>query len=302
MDRLDAMRTFITVAREGSFTNAAERLGMSPQLVSKYVSQLEAHLGIRLLNRTTRRVNLTEAGRRYELSARQVLQDIDDLENDLGDLQSHATGQLRISAPVSFAIAHLAPLLSAFQEQYPAVTFDVQLNDRKVDIVDEGFDLALRIGQLKSSSLIAKRLAPVRLAICAAPDYLAKHGMPKSLEDLKQHKLLHYNLMEDDTSPLLKAWLQHRHTLISNNGDVLTRAAIAGSGLVIQPTFIVSDALATGTLVPVLSEHLPEPLALYAVYAHRTLLASKVRAFLDFSADYYGDIPPWDQALTGTPT
>ncbi|WP_338052912.1 LysR family transcriptional regulator [Pseudidiomarina aestuarii] len=296
------MRTFITVAREGSFTRAAERLGMSPQLVSKYVGQLEAHLSVRLLNRTTRRVHLTEAGMRYELSARQVLQEIDDIENDLGSLQSSATGQIRISAPVSFAIAHLAPLLHDFQEQYPAVTFDVQLNDRKVDIVDEGFDLALRIGQLKSSSLIAKRLAPVRLVICAAPDYLAKQGTPHKLDDLKNHKLLHYSLMEDDTSPLLKTWLQSRHTMVSNNGDVLTRAAIAGAGLVIQPTFIVSEAITSGALLPVLNQHVPEPLALYAVYAHRTLLASKVRAFLDFSADYYGETPPWDQGLTGTPT
>ncbi|HET8816272.1 MAG TPA: LysR family transcriptional regulator [Pseudidiomarina sp.] len=300
MDRLDAMRTFITVSREGSFTRAAERLDMSPQLVSKYVGQLEEHLGIRLLNRTTRRVSLTEAGRRYELSARQLLQDIDDLEHDLGDLQSHATGQLRISAPVSFAIAHLAPLLNAFQQQYPEVSFDVQLNDRKVDIVDEGFDLALRIGQLKSSSLIAKRLAPIRLVICAAPHYLQQYGTPRKLEDLEHHKLLHYSLMEDDTSPLLRAWRQNRHILISNNGDVLTRAAIAGLGLVIQPSFIVSDAVASGALVPLLDQYRPEPLALYAVYAHRTLLASKVRAFLDFSADYFGEIPEWDRAVTGT--
>ena len=159
MDRISAMRAFITVVDEGAFARAAERLDTSPQLISKYVSQLEQHLGVRLLNRTTRKVHLTEAGSRYYQRASQLLDDLDDMESQLGDMQGQAQGLLRISAPVSFATQHLAALLCDFQKAHPAVGIDVQLNDRKVDIVEEGFDVALRIGHLKSSSLIARKIA-----------------------------------------------------------------------------------------------------------------------------------------------
>lgn len=287
MDKFDAMRTYIAVARLGSFTKAATQLQMSPQLVSKYVGQLEAQLGTRLLNRTTRSVQTTEAGRQYEQHARNLLQELEAVENQLGDLQSHASGQLRISAPVSFGVAHMAPLLVAFQREFPRVTVDLQLNDRKVDIIDEGFDFALRIGHLKSSSLIAKKLLQINLHICAAPSYLQQYGEPQTLSDLAQHHVLHYSYMEDASSPLMKAWLAAPRRLQSNNGDVLTAAAVAGQGLAIQPSFIVQPFLANQQLISVLAEHTPKPIGLYAVYAHRTMLASKMRAFLDFSSRYF---------------
>lgn len=304
MDRIDAMRAFVNVVSEGTFTQAAERLDMSPQLVSKYVSQLEDRLGVRLLNRTTRKVHLTEAGIRYFEHAQQVLDDIDDMDSQLNDLQEGARGRLRISAPVSFATLHLAPLLADFQQAHPAVSIDLQLNDRKVDIVEEGFDIALRIGHLKSSSLIAKFIAPVRLVICASPDYLARHGTPKSPSELKQHRYLRYSYMEHDMGLPATEWLPTagRHPegdLISNNGDVLIKAAIQGAGIAIQPTFISGEAIAKGSLKVILPECEPAPLGLYAVYAHRKLLASKVRCFIDFLDGYFGDPPYWDDFETG---
>ncbi|WP_221801311.1 LysR family transcriptional regulator [Oceanobacter mangrovi] len=299
MDRIDAMRTFVTVVNEGAFSRAAERLDMSPQLVSKYVSQLEQHLGVRLLNRTTRKVHLTEAGNRYFQRSQQLLDDIDDLENQLGDWQDGARGTLRVSAPVSFATQHMAQLLVDFQQAYPAVGVDLQLNDRKVDIIEEGFDVALRIGHLKNSSLIARRIAPVRLAICASADYLKKNGTPTSLDDLRQHRYLRYSYADtsNELFGVLGSGRNDQADLISNNGDVLVQSAIGGAGIAIQPTFIAGPAIAAGKLVMLLPEEAPPPLNLYAVYAHRQLLASKVRCFIDFLDGYYGEVPYWDQGL-----
>ncbi|WP_298718055.1 LysR family transcriptional regulator [uncultured Oceanisphaera sp.] len=299
MDRIDAMRAFITVVSEGSFTRAAERLDMSPQLVSKYVSRLEERLGARLLNRTTRKVHLTEAGHRYARRAQQVLDDIDDMDSQLNDLQQGARGQLRISAPVSFATRHLAPLICHFQRAHPLVSIDLQLNDRKVDIVEEGFDIALRIGHLKSSSMIAKLIAPVRLVMCAAPAYLAQHGMPSSPDELKNHRYLRYSYMEDNAGFPANEWLRptgHEPSgdMICNNGEVLVNAAVEGAGIIVQPTFICGAAIAEGKLKVILPQYEPNAMGLYAVYAHRKLLASKVRCFIDFMEGYFGDPPYWD--------
>ena len=302
MDRIDAMRAFVAVVTEGSFSNAANTLQLSPQLVSKYVSKLEEQLNTRLLNRTTRKVSLTEAGSHYFGHAQQILLSIDDMESKLGGLQQNPKGVLRISAPVSFALKHMAKLITDFQIHYPLVNVDLQLTDRKVDIVEEGFDVALRIGQLKSSSLIAKKVAPIRVMLCAAPDYLNKHGTPTQPEDIAEHRYLHYSYMnmdgKDDIYQLLKAkYLKQGSELRSNNGDVLVDAAIAGAGIVLQPTFIISEALSSGKLVVVLPELEPEALGLYAVYAHRKLLPHKVRCFIDFVEGYYGTPPYRDESI-----
>lgn len=300
MDRIDAMRAFVAVVNEGSFSQAANALQLSPQLVSKYVSQLEEKLTVRLLNRTTRKVNLTEAGIQYFQHAQQILSSVDDMEQQLGGMQQSPKGMLRISAPVSFAIKHLARLIADFQAQYPLVSIDLQLNDRKVDVVEEGFDVALRIGQLKSSSLIAKPVAPIRLVICASPDYLKKHGTPQIPEDLKHHRYLHYSYLETRDKGEIYRWLRQQNIagvgeFYSNNGDVLIEAAIAGAGIAIQPTFIVGEAIAQGKLAIFMEEHVPDPLGLYVVYAHRKLLPNKVRCFLEFIGGYFGSPPYWDQ-------
>ena len=308
MDRIDAMRAFVSVVNEGSFSNAATAMQLSPQLVSKYVSKLEERLDIRLLNRTTRKVSLTEAGTDYFQHAQQILLSIDDMESKLGGLQQNPKGTLRISAPVSFALKHMAQLVTDFQMLYPSVMVDLQLTDRKVDIVEEGFDIALRIGQLKNSSLIAKHVAPIRVILCASPDYLKKHGTPSKPEDLKNHRYLHYSYMERNAKEAIYEWLgtedgqlsgaQLNGKLSSNNGDLLVNAAIAGGGIALQPTFIASEALSRGELVVVLPDYEPETLGLYAVYAHRKLLPHKIRCFIDFIEGYYGSPPYWDEPIS----
>lgn len=291
MDNIELLRTFITVAAENSFSKAAERLDKSPQLVSKYVTALEDDVGVRLINRTTRRIHLTEAGIYYVERARQLLDDFDEMQSAVGDYQANPRGRLRISAPVSFATGHMGKLISEFSERYPDVTVDIQLNDRKVNIVDEGFDIAIRIGHLKDSSLIAKKIAPVRLVACASPDYLKLHGIPGSISDLSEHQLLGYSYMEQ-TDSLWQAKASH---IESNNGDLLVRCAIEGRGIAVQPTFIAGEAISQGKLEVILTEFEPAPLGLYAIYAHRTLLANKVRCFIEFMASYFGDPPYWDK-------
>ncbi len=301
MDRLETMRAFIAVSNEGSFTKAADKLGTSNQLVSKYVSHFEEHLGVRLFNRTTRTVRLTEAGEQCAQHVRHILESIQDMEGGLGQLKNEAQGLLRISAPVSFATKHLAPLIRDFKQLNPAVGVDLQLNDRKVDIVDEGFDLALRIGHLKNSSLIAKRIAPIRLVLCASPSYLERHGTPEHPDQLIPAHLLHYSYTEYNQPQLplmnaLKRSLKEHTTGIScNNGDILVEAAIGGEGYALQPTFLVGKAVKEGKLKVILPEFEPEEMGLYVVYPHRKLIATKLRSFIDFISNYYGEPPYWDK-------
>jgi DNA-binding transcriptional LysR family regulator len=299
MDKLDTMKAFLMVAEEGSFSKAADKLGLSPQLVSKYVSHLEDILHIRLLNRTTRKVSMTEAGTAYYERCHQVLIDIEEMENALSDLHQNVSGILTISAPMSFGTKHLPKLLTDFQRQYPDIIIKLDLSDRKVDIIEEGIDVALRIGHLKSSSLIAKKITPINIAICASPGYLEKRGIPLTPEDLKTHIYLKYTYT--DNSNLFSRLnndepeLHFENQLIANNGEILANAAIHDGGIVVQPTFITGEALAEGKLKRILPGYEPEPLNLYAVYAHRKFLASKVRCFIDFVSQYYGEMPYWDQ-------
>lgn len=299
MDRIETLKAFLAVAETGGFTKAAQKLDTSNQLVSKYVSQLESHLGVRLFNRTTRRVHLTEAGEQCLQHAKQVLESVDAMEGHFGEVQGQVKGLLSISAPVSFATQHLGPLIRDFKSQYPQVNIDLQLSDRKIDVVEEGFDLALRIGNLKSSSLIAKKIAPIRLVLCASPEYLRQHGTPTHPEELNPAHFLRYSYMEFGPSniPLMEA-LKTRSPqsgLVSNNGEVLMAAAIGGEGYVLQPSFIVGESLKQGKLVTLLDAYQPAAMGLYAVYPHRQLLAPKLRAFLDFISDYFGQPPYWDR-------
>lgn len=288
MDRIDDMQAFVAVVQEGSFTRAAEHLDTSPQMISKQVSRLEERLGVRLLNRTTRKVHLTEVGEGFAARAEALLEDFADLENQLGDYQAEVQGQLRITAPASFATLHLPRLLCDFQQAFPKIRIDLQLNDRKVDIIDEGFDVALRIGHLDDSSLIARHLAPIRLVRCASPAYLDKYGRPQNETDLKSHQFLGYSYTRQVEYP-------GKVILESNNGEILMKCAIEGVGIAQQPTFICGQAIQEGKLEVLLPESEPKPLALYAVYAHRKLLAPKVRSFIEFIDGYFGDTPVWDQ-------
>lgn len=298
MDKFSLIRTFVEVASRGSFSASAEYLGMSPQLVSKYVGELERRLTTRLLNRTTRRLHLTEAGERYLIRAQHLLSELEDMDNEVTSLQGHAQGKLRISAPLSFGIKHLPSLLRRFQTQYSNVDIDLQLNDRRVDIIEEGFDIVLRIGELQDSTFIAKRLAPIRLVLCASPDYLDKHGRPQTLEELSDLHYLRYSLLNSEPeilSPFYKNTAQRNQRHFEcNNGDVIMEMALQGAGVCLQPSFICGEHLANNNLEVVLPNESHPIVSLWAVYAHRQLLASKVRAFIETADGFYGESPYWD--------
>lgn len=300
MDRIDIMQAFVTVAAEGSFTKAADKLDTSNQLISKYVSQLESHLGTRLFNRTTRKVHLTDAGEQCLEHAKHILESIQTMEGHFGQLQEQPQGLLRISAPVSFSTLHLAPLLGEFIQQYPNVGVDLQVNDRKVDVIEEGFDVAIRIGQLSDSSMIARRIAPIRMVLCAAPDYLYKHGNPSHPDELIAEDYLRYSYADyGQSSHLLNALrLNHKkysQGIVANNGEILMAAAIAGKGYIFQPTFIVGNAIKQGKLTIILEEYATAAIGLYAVYPHRQLVTPKLTAFIDFLSERLGPEPYWDK-------
>ncbi|WP_391091636.1 LysR substrate-binding domain-containing protein [Vibrio sp. NH-UV-68] len=300
MDRIETMKAFVAVAEEGSFTKAANKLQISNQLVSKYVSQFEGQLGVRLLNRTTRSVHLTDEGEQCLQHAMHILESIDGMDDHFGQLKSTAKGLLHISAPVSFSTLHLAPLIRDFKKQFPDVGVNLELSDRKVDVIEEGVDVALRIGQLKSSSLVAKRIAPIRLVLCASPEYLKHHGTPSHPDQLIPEHFLRYSYMDLAPSKNLLMetlrvnFAKKQSGLVANNGEILMAAAIAGEGYILQPTFIVGDALKQGKLKIILNDFELETIGLYAVYPHRKLLAPKLRAFIDFISSYYGQPPYWD--------
>lgn len=302
MDTLEGMRTFVTVVEAGSLSAAARRLDMSPQLVSKYVAQLEDRLGARLLNRSTRRLSLTEAGRAYSERCRHILDDIDETESAVGELSAQARGTLRVNAPMSFGVTHLAPAVTAYQALQPDVQVEMVMNDRVVDVVAEGFDLAIRIGKLEESTLVARQLASVRLVVCASAGYLEQHGTPVAPDDLKRHNCLVYTYYSSRGD-----WTFERDgktqtvrvggRFAANNGDAVCKAAVADGGIILQPTFIVGDELRSGRLQTVLDDYQLPALGAYAVYAHRQYLSAKVRTFVDFLAGHFGEPPYWDEGL-----
>ena len=303
MDTLEGMRTFAAVVNEGSFSKAAERLDRSPQLVSKYVAQLEARLGVRLLNRSTRRLSVTEAGQAYFDRCQGIVAEVDELEDAVGNMTESLSGVLRINAPMTFGMHHLTPAIAGFQSRHPELQIDLALDDRVVDIVSEGFDLAIRIADLETSSLIARRLAPINLVVCASPAYLQQHGHPATPQDLTKHQCLGYTYSSDRDRWRLESAqgieeVQVNGRFSANNGDALRIAALAGHGLVLQPTFIVGDDLRSGRLVRVMPDYAVEPLNVYAVYAHRQYLSNKVRAFVEFLGNEFGELPSWDRGLT----
>ena len=299
MDTIDGMRTFVSVVSNGSFSRAAERLNMSPQLVSKYVGQLETRLRARLLNRSTRHLSTTEAGQAYYGRCQQVLADIAEMESAVGEMTIEARGSLRISAPMSFGVLHLTRAIVDYQDAHPDVDIDLNLNDRVVDIVNDGFDIAIRIALLGSSSLVARKLAPVRLVVSGAPRYFQKWGVPETPEQLSDHNCLDYSYFSDhDVWRFEREGKSHSVRIngrfSANNGDALRQSAIAGVGILLQPTFIVGDDIRAGRLQVVLGKYRVKELGLYAVYAHRHYLSAKVRTFVDFMADYCESPPHWD--------
>ncbi|MGE0714870.1 MAG: LysR family transcriptional regulator [Alphaproteobacteria bacterium] len=300
MDRLQSMEAFVKVVEAGSFAAAADGLGLSRAMVSKHVGALEDRLGARLLQRTTRRLNLTEAGRAYFERAREVLAQIAEAEDLTAALQTAPRGTLRLNCSTGFGVRHLSPALAIFQAQYPDLRVDLTLSDRIVDLVEDGFDLVIRIGILQDSALIARRLAPARLVLCAAPAYIAARGEPAHPDDLRRHNWLSYaySSVGDDvhlTGPDgTKMVVPATGNFVSNNGDALRAAAIAGQGIVLLPTFAIGADLAEGSLRVVLPDWKMPELTIHAVYPVNRHLAAKVRLFVDFLAERFRGDPPWD--------
>lgn len=290
IDRFAAMAVFARVVEHGSFARAADRLGLATSTVSRHVADLEAHLGVRLLNRTTRTLSLTESGQAFLERAVQLLADVEEAEAAVSAAALVPRGTLRLTAPITFGERHLAPAIAAFAAQHPDLRFDVELSDRVVDLVDEGFDLAVRIGAPGGQALIARRIGTVQMVCCASPGYLARHGTPATPEDLARHRCLTYAyLAVRDAWRFRDASGRERVAKVAgpvhaNNGRFLAALAVADAGVTLEPDFIVGDDVAAGRLVPLLPGYAPPAAPIHAIYPSRRHLSAKVRAFVDFLA------------------
>ncbi len=302
MDRLASMRVFATVARLGSFAAAAEELGISNAMCSKYVRDLENKLDARLLNRTTRQLSLTEVGSAYHERVIDILTEVEDAEQFVSELQDKPMGTLRVMSPPSFGSFHLARAVKGFKEKYSDVSIELILSDDFENLVDRGLDLAFRVGELEDSSNIALPISSSRLIVCGSKDYLERHGTPETVADLSGHVCL--TMAQNLVFPTYwKFKLEGAETRVdienqylkSNIADALRVAAVNGSGLVQLPSYMVGLDIQSGNLMPVLEEYEPAPLAINLVYAHRKHMSVKVRSFVDYMKVFFEDPPYWDK-------
>ena len=294
LDRLLSMQVFLAVARHGTFTAAAEELGLSRAMASKHVQALEAHVGVRLVNRTTRTTRLTEAGARYYEQLSVLLTELDDIEAGIGQDATQVRGTLSVAAPPGYGAVHVAPIIAGFMRQHPEIRVRLVLIEGQPDLVDGGIDIAITVRELADTSYIARKLGAVRLIVCAAPHYLESKGKPKKPLDLVDHNCLIYA----ETAAQLRAdWLFRRRgeallqavsgTFVSNVGQAIRELAIAGEGIARLPDYLVEDALESGELVELLQGFAPPLRPVHALYAHRDHLPAKVLRFLEYAADRY---------------
>lgn len=291
MDKLSAMQLFTKVVSEESFSAAGRQMGLTRSAVSKSITELEQQLGVRLLNRTTRRVNTTEAGRAYFERCIEILAQVDDTERQISSLHDQPKGILKINAPLSFGTLYLGDAIADFMTLYPELKIELDLTDRFIDPIEEGVDVAIRIANLQDSSLVARKLGETSALLVASPDYLARHGEPQKPSDLISHKCIHYG-----RSTHLQKWqflrddkeisVRINAIMCSNNGDILRSAALKGHGLSQIPTFIIGEDLKEGRLTEVLPDHRPAPMGIYAIYAPNRYLAAKTRIFIDFLVEH----------------
>ena len=302
MDHLSAIRAFAQVVESGGFAKAAERLGISTTAISRQVGDLEAHLQTRLLNRTTRKVSLTEGGRAYYERVVQLLADLEEAEQEASRAAVVPRGVIKLTPAVNFGVRHVAPAIAAFLARHAEVRFDVSLSDRIVDLVEEGFDLGIRIGTAGPHNVVARKLGETRVVPCASPDYLKKHGTPQVPEDLARHNCFTYeyvtprNVWTFRDADSRERPVRVSGNLHSNNGDILAEAAARGAGIVFEPAFIVGPEVRAGRLVPLLQDFNPAPLPIYAVYSSRKHLSVKVRLFVDFLLEHFAGAEDWSAA------
>jgi DNA-binding transcriptional LysR family regulator len=305
MDRFQAITAFAQVVESGSFVRAAERLATSVSAVSRHVAELEAHLDVRLLNRTTRRLSLTESGGVFYQHCVQLLADLDEAEQSASASAITPRGTLRLSAPVTFGERHLAPAIGGFVERYPDMRFDVELSDRAVDLVDERFDAALRIGAIGSQNLVGRTIGETWMVCCAAPGYLERHGEPKRPEDLAVHECLTYEYASQRHMWLFRerdgstGQVKVSGSVHANSGRFLEALALEGRGIACEPDFIVGPEVRAGRLVAILLAFQPPPSTIQLVYPSRRHLSAKVRAFADFLRERFA-AAEWTLAPAGT--
>ncbi len=306
MNTLEAMNLLVEAVDGGSFSAAGRELGLAPSSVARGISSLEDDLGIRLLNRTTRKLSLTEAGRLYIERARRILNDVEDARLSITQLEADPRGTLKLNAATAFGRIHVVPMLPAFLQQYPELSVDLTLTDAFVDLVEEGVDLAIRVGELKDSSMIARRLAPNDRVLCASPDYFDRRGRPESPSDLSDHDCLIYKRGND--RPI---WhfrgpdgviqdVQASGHFQTNNTEALYAVTLEGQGVTILPTWLIGQDLAERRLETVLNDYTVSPTALdtsiYAIFPYNRHLSPKVRAFIDALVDRFTPTPPWATA------
>jgi DNA-binding transcriptional LysR family regulator len=300
MDRLTAMEVFVRVAKLSSFSEAARELGMSTTAVSRYVKELENWLGVRLLNRTTRKLSLTDIGVDYLARSTALIADAEELARATRELNANPVGTLKISAPVAFGNQHMVPLLPQFMARYAELMIDLLLTDRFVDLVDEGYDVAIRITGSPDAGLIARKLAPCPLVLVAAPAYLERCGTPQLPDELRQHHcIIDRNIRTENRWPLRVGretrYVKIQGRLIVNSAEAARLAACQGLGIAYIPRFLVNRDLAQGTLVNVLPDFSLAQTSIYAIYPHNRHLSAKVRLFVDYLKERFGDPPYWER-------
>lgn len=301
MGRLEDMRAFVRVVESGSISGAAERLGVAKSAVSRRIAELEERLGAQLFRRTTRRLNLTDTGRVFHERCARILADVEEAEQAVSLEHAALRGTLRVAVPLSFGLLHLTPAITEFMTIHPHVEFDLDFNDRQVDLLQEGFDVAIRIAQLSDSTLIARRLATVQHVVCASPEYLARCGTPRCPQDLTRHTCLVYS---NDPTPAVWSFqtpgggegsVKVPVVLRASSGEFLRQAAVAGHGIIMEPSFIVYQAIESGLLSPILRDYVWPRINAYAIYPPTRHLSHRVRAFVDFLAERFAGVPYWDR-------
>lgn len=300
MDRLLSMAVFVSAVEEGSLVSAARRFGLSPSMAGKHVSAIEGQLKVRLLQRSTRKLTLTDVGRSYYTRCKRLLEEYEDANREAQDAQQSVRGMLRVAAPTTFGALHLGRVVSNYLAEYPDVSIETTLSDRYVDLLADGIDVAIRIGRLQDSDLVARRLASCRMMFCAAPSFLARHGEPKTIEQLRQAPRLAFSqaVSAGDWS-VTDANGQTYHIdgeirLAANNMQMLLAAALTGAGVVYGPSFVFEQSIASGALRVLLADHKTTDLAIHAIYPSKRHVSLKVRRFIEHLSMSFDDTQPWD--------
>jgi len=302
MGQLENMRIYVRVVEAGGIGLAAKQLNIAKSAVSRRLSDLENHLGVTLLNRTTRASSITEVGSLYYTHALRIIGDVFELDSLASDPKKSLQGTLRLAAPLSFGLSHLTPALDAFCKEHKELILHVDFSDQYIDLIEGGYDLAIRVGHLESSTLKARLISPINIVMCASPAYLATWGIPEHPSDLKNHKLLHYTFDGINSWKVINKDNEEIVTsieakILANNGDFLKQMAVTGHGILIAPTFILWEALNKGDLILILPEYIVPAINAYAVYPKTRYLSQRARLLIDFLLDQFGDKPYWDKKI-----